>query len=74
MAATHARVSGVLVGRKNPNNIYVQSASGNVYRMNPYINKKGVNVVNGEANIKHFVSRIKEMGSIELRLFTKVKG
>ena len=74
MAATHARVSGVAVGRKDHNNIYVKSKSGRIYRMNPYVNKKGVNVVAGDANIRHFVSRIKEMGTIELKYFTKVKG
>tara|TARA_S200000501_G_C20740134_1_gene706933 strand:- start:204 stop:428 length:225 start_codon:yes stop_codon:yes gene_type:complete len=74
MAATHAKVVGVAVGRKNHNNIYVKTKSGRVYRMNPYINKKGVNVVSGEANIRRFVSRIKDMGTIELRYFTKVRG
>jgi len=74
MAATHAKVVGVAVGRKDHNNIYVKSKSGRIYRMNPYVNKKGVNVVAGDANIRHFVSRIKEMGTIELKLFTKVRG
>ena len=73
MTAIKATVTDVAVGLKNPDNIYVKSKSGRVYRMNPYVNKKGVNVVAGEANIRHFVSRIKEMGAIELKYFTKVK-
>lgn len=73
MAAIKATVADVAVGLKNPDSIYVKSKSGRVYRLNPYF-VKGKNVIAGKETIQDLISKITEMGSIELRLFTKVKG
>lgn len=72
MTAIRAIVTDVAVGLKNPDNIYVKSKSGRVYRLNPYF-VKGKNVVAGKETIQNLVSRIREQGLIQLKYFTKVK-
>jgi hypothetical protein len=67
-----ANVSGVAVGLKHSTNIYVKSASGNVYRMNPLTIKHQQSA--NKIGINGLIARIKERGTIDTKFFTKVKG
>ena len=69
----HPQVTGVAVGRKNPNNIYVQSASGNVYLLKDSTRKEQL-AINPKLTVRDIVARIKARGTIHSKFYTKVKG
>ena len=71
--AWKAQVVGVLVGRKNTDNIYVKSASGNVYLLKESTRKEQL-AINPKQTAQSVVARIKERGTIDTRYFTKIRG
>lgn len=69
----HPQVTGVLVGRKNTDNIYVQSATGNVYLLKESTRQEQL-AINPKLTIEGIVARIKQRGFIQRKFYTKVRG
>lgn len=69
----HPQVTGVLVGRKNPDNIYVQTSSGNIYLMKESTRKEQL-AINPKLTVAGIVARIKQRGFIQRKFYTKVRG
>lgn len=66
-----AKVSMVRVGKKHKTAIYVQSASGNVYRLHP---KTVREQAQRGRTIEQMIDLITERATINTKFYTKVRG
>lgn len=66
-----AKVSMVRVGRKNKTAIYIQSASGNVYRLHPQTVREQVKC---GRTIEQMIAHITKRETINTKFYTKVRG
>ena len=68
-----ANVQKVALGKNNKDNIYVLSASGNVYLLKDSTRKEQL-AINPHLTIMDVAARIKERGTIATKFYTKVRG
>lgn len=66
-----AKVSMVRVGKKHKTAIYVQSASGNVYRLSPQTVREQAQ---RGRTIEQMIAHITERATINTKFYTKVRG
>ena len=66
-----AYVEHVAIGRKNPNAIYVQSRSGNIYRLKDEIVTQQTSLF--ELSVIDLCNRIYDRGVIDTRQYIKCK-
>jgi hypothetical protein len=66
-----AKVSMVRVGKKNKTAIYVQSASGNVYRLHPQTVREQAKC---GRSIDQIIAHITNRATINTKFYTKVRG
>ena len=66
-----SKVSMVRVGRKNKTAIYIQSASGNVYRLHPKTVREQIKC---GRTIEQMIAHITKRATINTKFYTKVRG
>lgn len=66
-----AKVTMVRVGKKNKTAIYVQSSSGNVYRLHPQTVREQAQ---RGRTIEQIIAHIAKRATINTKFYTKVRG
>ena len=66
-----AKVTMVRVGKKNKTAIYVQSSSGNVYRLHPQTVREQAQ---RGRTIEQMIAHITKRATINTKFYTKVRG
>ena len=66
-----AKVTMVRVGKKNKTAIYVQSSSGNVYRLHPQTVREQAQ---RGRTIEQIITHITKRATINTKVYTKVRG